>query len=84
MLEFVYATATTATGTDSAQFGDFTGQVKEIKLWATAPGASAATATAVAKYRYDASGRLRQYVGPAISARAETQYAYDAPAASPG
>jgi RHS repeat-associated protein len=78
VLEFVYATATTATGTGTdADFGDFTGQVKQIKLWATAPGAAAATSTAVASYRYDSAGRLRQYWDPRIGQQAETQYAYD-------
>ncbi|WP_420717809.1 DNRLRE domain-containing protein [Streptomyces sp. XY152] len=77
VLEFVYATATTATGTTTdADFGDFTGQVKQIRLWATEPGASAATATAVATYRYDSQGRLRQSWDPRIGAQAETQYAY--------
>ncbi|MFE0553584.1 DNRLRE domain-containing protein [Streptomyces pilosus] len=77
VLEFVYATSTTATGTDTdAQFGDFTGQVKQIRLWATAPGAAAATATAVATYRYDSLGRLRQSWDPRIGQQAQTQYAY--------
>lgn len=77
VLEFVYATATTATGTGSdAEFGDFTGHVKELRLWATAPGASAATATAVATYRYDSEGRLRQFWDPRIGQQSETQYAY--------
>ncbi|GAB2726439.1 hypothetical protein GCM10027072_20600 [Streptomyces bullii] len=76
-LEFVYATSTTATGTESdADFGDFTGQVKQIRLWSTGPGASAATATAVATYRYDSQGRLRQSWDPRIGQQAETQYAY--------
>ncbi|MEV7990571.1 DNRLRE domain-containing protein [Streptomyces sp. NPDC086077] len=77
VLEFVYATSTTATGTQNdADFGDFTGQVKQIRLWATAPGASAATATAVTSYRYDSEGRLRQTWDPRIGQQAETQYAY--------
>lgn len=61
VLEFVYATATTATGTaNNDQFGDFAGQVREIRVWATDPGATAATATSVATYRYDTNGSLRQ------------------------
>ncbi|PNG23176.1 DNRLRE domain-containing protein [Streptomyces cahuitamycinicus] len=77
VLEFTYATSTTATGTETdTQFGDFTGQVKQIRLWATAPGAAAATATAVATYRYDSQGRLRQSWDPRIGQQAETQYAY--------
>ncbi|AVI00135.1 sugar-binding protein (plasmid) [Streptomyces sp. WAC00288] len=77
VLEFDYATATTATGTATdAQFGDFTGQVKQIRLWATAPGATAATATAIAAYRYDSNGSLRQSWDPRIGRQAQTQYAY--------
>ncbi|MFH8702061.1 DNRLRE domain-containing protein, partial [Streptomyces chartreusis] len=77
VLEFVYATSTTATGTDTdAQFGDFTGQLKQLKLWATQPGATAATATPVASYRYDSLGRLRQFWDPRIGQQSETQYAY--------
>ncbi|WP_306457902.1 DNRLRE domain-containing protein [Streptomyces sp. SA15] len=74
VLEFVYADSTT--GTDSAP-GDYKGQVKAIKLWATDPGASAATAETVASYAYDASGRLRQVWDPRISPALKTQYTYD-------
>ncbi|MER7554921.1 DNRLRE domain-containing protein [Streptomyces anulatus] len=77
VLEFVYATATTATGTaNSDQFGDFAGQVREIRVWATDPGATAATATAVATYRYDTNGSLRQQWDPRLSQASQTQYAY--------
>ncbi|MER7108159.1 DNRLRE domain-containing protein [Streptomyces sp. NPDC000229] len=77
VLEFVYATSTTATGTaTSAEFGDFAGQVSELRLWATAPGAASATATAVAKYRYDSTGRMRQQWDPRLSQASQTQYAY--------
>ncbi|WP_405511217.1 DNRLRE domain-containing protein [Streptomyces anulatus] len=77
VLEFVYGTATTATGTEAdADFGDFTGQVKQVRLWATAPGALTATATAVAVYRYDSAGRLRQTWDPRIGQQSQTQYAY--------
>ncbi|WP_018547295.1 DNRLRE domain-containing protein [Streptomyces sp. LaPpAH-108] len=74
VLEFVYATATT--GTDSA-FGDVTGQVKEIRLWSTDPGASAATSKSVQAYLYDGNGRLRQAWNPQISPALKTEYAYD-------
>jgi RHS repeat-associated protein len=77
VLEFVYATTTTATGTGSnAEFGDFDGQVSELRLWATAPGASAAAPTAVAKYRYDSTGKLRQQWDPRLGQASQTQYAY--------
>ncbi|MFE1230260.1 DNRLRE domain-containing protein [Streptomyces sp. NPDC058745] len=73
-LEFVYAAATTAT--DSV-FGDFAGQVKEIRAWSTEPGAAAATAKAVQKYAYDGSGRLRSAFNPQISPALVTAYSYD-------
>ncbi|MER5311616.1 RHS repeat-associated core domain-containing protein, partial [Streptomyces sp. NPDC002773] len=73
-LEFVYATATT--GTDTV-FGDFAGQVKEIRGWSTEPGAAAATAKTVQKYAYDASGRLREAYNPLITPLLKTRYGYD-------
>ncbi|MFI5528975.1 RHS repeat-associated core domain-containing protein [Kitasatospora sp. NPDC051853] len=76
VLQFGYATATTATGTAYGQTGDFAGQVSGIKLWATAPGAAAATATDVAGYQYDIDGRLRQVWDPRLGRTAETSYAY--------
>ncbi|MCX5558357.1 DNRLRE domain-containing protein [Streptomyces sp. NBC_00038] len=74
VLEFVYATSTTAT---SSAVGDYTGQVKAIKLWATSPGASAATAETVESYAYDSSGRLAQAWDPRISPALKTAYTYD-------
>ncbi|WP_433528071.1 DNRLRE domain-containing protein [Micromonospora sp. CA-263727] len=73
-LEFTYATTTTATG---GAFGDHAGQVKEIRAWATAPGASAATARTVQVYAYDTSGRLRETWDPQISPALKTAYSYD-------
>ncbi|WP_406003443.1 DNRLRE domain-containing protein [Streptomyces sp. NBC_00829] len=73
-LEFTYATATTATATT---FGDVAGQVKEIRLWSTEPGAAAATAKAVQTYRYDDGGRLRQVWNPQVSPELKTEYGYD-------
>ncbi|MFD8886804.1 DNRLRE domain-containing protein [Streptomyces erythrochromogenes] len=78
-LEFVYATATTATGySTSADFGDFAGQVKEIRLWSTEPGAANATSKAVSTYRYDAGGNLRQQWDPNLAQSTQAQYAYNA------
>ncbi|MCZ4513700.1 DNRLRE domain-containing protein, partial [Streptomyces sp. ActVer] len=74
MLEFVYAASTTAT---SSSLGDYSGQVKQIKVWATDPGASTATATVVAQYTYDDSGRLREEWDPRISPVLKTAYTYD-------
>ncbi|MVO84023.1 DNRLRE domain-containing protein [Streptomyces sp. p1417] len=74
VLEFVYADRTTATG-DS--LGDFTHQVKELRLWATAPGADAATAKTVQRYAYDSEGRLREAWNPAITPALKSAYDYD-------
>ncbi|MFB8128593.1 DNRLRE domain-containing protein [Streptomyces mirabilis] len=74
LLEYVYATSTTAT---SSTFGDYTGQVKQIRLWATDPGASAATATAISQYAYDTQGLLREQWDPRISPALKTAYGYD-------
>lgn len=74
VLEFVYASATTAT---SSALGDYAGQVKQIKLWATAPSGSAATATAIAQYAYDTSGHLREAWDPRLSTPLKTAYTYD-------
>ncbi|MEU1090016.1 DNRLRE domain-containing protein [Streptomyces sp. NPDC005892] len=73
-LEFVYATTTTAT---SDAVGDYAGQVKEIRAWSTAPGASAATSKAVRQYQYAADGSLRGTFDPQISPRLTQGYVYD-------
>ncbi|MFJ2780824.1 DNRLRE domain-containing protein [Kitasatospora sp. NPDC087315] len=75
VLEYVYATATTAT---SATLGDVTGQVKQIRLWSTDPGAAAATPVVVTQYAYDDAGRLREVWDPRISPALKTAYGYDA------
>ncbi|WP_327064689.1 DNRLRE domain-containing protein [Kitasatospora sp. NBC_01302] len=85
VLQFGYAGATTATGTATGdQFGDYAGQLSTIKLWATAPGAGAATATDVATYRYDANGWLRQTWDPRLGQAAQTQYTYSQQAGEEG
>ncbi|MHB9861361.1 DNRLRE domain-containing protein [Streptomyces sp. YIM S03343] len=74
MLEFVYASSTTAT---NSAFGNYAGQVSQIKEWSTDPGASAATAIVIAQYAYDDAGRLRQEWDPRISPALKTAYSYD-------
>ncbi|MER8032961.1 DNRLRE domain-containing protein [Streptomyces bauhiniae] len=74
VLDFVYPTTSTATSTS---FGDVAGQVSQIKLWSTAPGASSATAAVVAQYAYDDQGRLRESWDPRVSPALKAQYAYD-------
>ncbi|MEV7353829.1 DNRLRE domain-containing protein [Kitasatospora sp. NPDC091276] len=75
VLEYVYATATTAT---PAALGDVAGQVKQIRLWSTEPAASSATPVAVSQYAYDEQGRLREVWDPLISPALKTVYTYDA------
>ncbi|MEU3282440.1 DNRLRE domain-containing protein [Streptomyces antibioticus] len=74
VLEFGYATSTTAT---ASVFGDVKDQVSAIDLWATAPGAAASTSTTVARYAYDDAGRLRETWDPRVSPALKTAYAYD-------
>jgi hypothetical protein len=70
----VYATSTTAT---PSVFGDYAGQVSQIKLWITDPGAASATASVIAQYDYDDSGRLRESWDPRISPALKSAYTYD-------
>ncbi|MCM2419075.1 DNRLRE domain-containing protein [Streptomyces sp. RKAG293] len=74
ILQFIYASATTASG---STFGDVKDQVSAVKLWATAPGATLSTATTVAQYAYDSSGRLRETWDPRVSPALKTSYSYD-------
>ncbi|MFF8770334.1 RHS repeat-associated core domain-containing protein [Kitasatospora sp. NPDC015120] len=74
VLEYVYATGTTAT---SDTPGDYLGRVSQIKLWATDPGASAATATAVVQYAYDTAGRLSASWDPRLTTPLKAAYTYD-------
>ncbi|GAA3010469.1 hypothetical protein GCM10010483_64420 [Actinokineospora diospyrosa] len=75
VLEFGYATATTATG---STLGDYAGQLRQLTLWATPPGGTASVATAVAAYAYDDQGRLREVWDPRVSPALKTGYDYDA------
>ncbi|MGW5599498.1 RHS repeat-associated core domain-containing protein [Streptomyces rochei] len=74
VLEYVYATSTTAT---AESFGDYKGQVKEVLLYSTGKAASSSTAASVATYRYDSNGRLRQEWNPRLAQSTQTQYSYD-------
>ncbi|MFI1294414.1 DNRLRE domain-containing protein [Streptomyces sp. NPDC020792] len=74
VVAFVYAGSTTAT---ASTFGDYVGQVKEIRLWSTEPGASAATSKAVQTFAYDNSGRLRQTWNPQLTPALKIEYDYD-------
>ncbi|MFJ4922055.1 DNRLRE domain-containing protein [Streptomyces sp. NPDC088725] len=74
VVEFVYATTTTAT---SSAFGNIAGQVQQLRLWSTEPGASASTAISLEQYLYDDAGRLRHAWDPRINPNLKTVYTYD-------
>ncbi|MDQ0757526.1 DNRLRE domain-containing protein [Streptomyces canus] len=74
VLEFVYAPSTTATASTP---GNYAGQVQQINLWSTAPGASAATFTPIAAYDYTSSGQLTHAWDPRLSTPLKTGYTYD-------
>ncbi|MEU5314149.1 hypothetical protein [Streptomyces sp. NPDC021562] len=73
--EFVYADSTTAA---AGSLGDVKDQVKQLKVWLTDPGASAATSTVVAQYAYACSGLLREAWDPRVTAVQKETYTYDA------
>ncbi len=74
VVEYVYAPTTTAT---TLVLGDVAGQVKEVRLWSTEPGAGAATSKAVQTYLYDNDGRLRESRNPQVTPQMKIQYEYD-------
>ncbi|MCX5206753.1 DNRLRE domain-containing protein [Streptomyces sp. NBC_00237] len=74
LIEYVYATATTAT---AGKPGDVTGQVRELRLWATDPGTRTATASTISAYAYDDKQRLTAQWDPRITPAVTTRYTYD-------
>lgn len=90
VLEYVYATTTTATTTT---LGDIAGQVQAVKVWSTDPTTGTESAVEVARYAYDATTQLREVWDPRLVAMGKpalkTTYGYDpvgrlASVASPG
>jgi RHS repeat-associated protein len=74
VLEYDYATATTAT---SSALGDIVDQVRSVKVWSWDPNANATTAVEVARYAYDNQGRLREVWDPRLPQPIKNRYAYD-------
>lgn len=78
VLEYVYATVTTATPTSLGAVKD---QVQQIRVWSWDPtannGAGAQTPVVVTEYRYDTNGRLREVWDPRMSPSLKTSYDYD-------
>ncbi|MEV8426220.1 DNRLRE domain-containing protein [Streptomyces niveus] len=75
VLEFVYADATTAT---DAALGDYKGQVKSLRLWATDAGATKATVETLVSYAYGKTGWLREAWDPRRGTALKASYTYGA------
>lgn len=75
VLEYAYATATTAT---ASAFGDYTDHVAAVKIWTWDPATSAETAVEVIRYAYDNLGRLREVWDPRVAPALKNSYEYDA------
>jgi RHS repeat-associated protein len=75
VLEYDYATTTTATAT---ALGDHVDRVRTVKVWSWDPVAGVVSAVDVARYAYDDLGRLREVWDPRLSTPLKTTYEYDA------
>ncbi|MFE9306696.1 DNRLRE domain-containing protein [Streptomyces sp. NPDC006706] len=78
-LEYVYATATTATVSTP---GDVVDRVKAVRIWSWDPDAGEVNAVDVATYRYDLTGRLVEVWDPRKASSGDTttfrtKYSYD-------
>jgi RHS repeat-associated protein len=76
-LTFTYATATTATGEGSSEWGEYAGRLSSVSFTGWNPAKKEMTTTAVADYAFDAKGRLRAEWDPQISPALKTTYGYD-------
>ncbi|MFJ5150034.1 RHS repeat-associated core domain-containing protein [Streptomyces sp. NPDC088353] len=79
VLEYVYATATTATVSTP---GDVVDRVKAVRIWSWDPDAGEVNAVDVATYRYDLTGRLVEVWDPRKASSGDTttfrtKYSYD-------
>ena len=63
VVQLVYATTTTATGSN---LGDYTDRLREVQLWSTpARTATQTSAVTAVRYAYDSKGQLSRGLGPA-------------------
>lgn len=78
-LTFVYATATTATGENPMEWGEYKGRLKEVIALVYNPTTKKLEEPepVVAKYEYDGHGRLRAEWDPRITPALKTTYGYD-------
>jgi streptogramin lyase len=77
VLKFSYAAATTATGENESEWGEYKGRLTGIKFEAYDPVSKAIQSSSVASYTYDKFGRLRAEYDPRISPALKTRYGYD-------
>ncbi|WP_434742732.1 RHS repeat-associated core domain-containing protein [Micromonospora sp. SH-82] len=86
-VNFTYATATTATGTTEAGWGDHLGRLREITFTAWDPDLAtpAMRTVVVSRYAYDNAGRLRaawdprqDWIDGGVNRQARTLYGYNA------
>jgi streptogramin lyase len=78
-LEFVYAGKTKGgIGEKESEWGEYKGRLQEAKFVAYNPASKAMSREGVAKYEYDAKGRLRDEWNPEIAPALKTVYGYDA------
>jgi RHS repeat-associated protein len=84
VLDLNYATTTTATASTP---GSIAGQVDNLNLWSTDPATGVVSAVTIARYQYDAKGRLVRVWDPRIGTSTAagpgagsqvTTYSYDA------
>ncbi|MFI5933073.1 DNRLRE domain-containing protein [Actinoplanes sp. NPDC051494] len=76
-LRLTYATATTATGTEEAGWGAYTGLVSAISWTGYDPASAAMVTKQVAAYLYDSTGHLRAAWDPRVATALKTRYSYD-------
>jgi RHS repeat-associated protein len=76
-LTFKYATATTATGESSSEWGEYKHRLSSISFTGWEPTKKEMTTTVVAQYSWDVKGRLRAEWDPRISPALKTTYGYD-------
>lgn len=76
-LQFTYATSTTATGENKANWGSYKGRLAEVDYVAYNTATKKMVSIPVAAYEYDSWGRLRAEWNPSISPALKTTYGYD-------
>jgi len=76
-LKFVYGTSTKATGENESEWNEYTGRLSEVTYVAYNPTTKGMATVGIAKYLYDAHGRLRAEWNPEISPALKTKFGYD-------